>query len=363
MIHHEFGPSSWPAIKKCAYFLPVNSEKDFDSIGTKMHSLCEALTLNHTIVDFMGLSQDQIDSCFRAVRSMFKYVEQKFGKILNIETEQRVTIYKSNGEVFSFGHQDLHLYCEKGEVGLDWKSCFDYDLYKVDYSPQQKGYGLARMQKNGNSSINWLEWYILPNKFKSYTITAVDASTAIQAIYNKRENKDNYERNISYFCRFCANFGKCPKILEISSPALKVPSIPLDVPFDELDGDIIGHYVRVSKNILNPMIEKIKGINDRIKKRAIELIDRGRLFDIKKKESKKKSVSDIIQLYERVKHLVTIDEFQSLLKISLNDLYKVVYQKNKHQKGYTKKSAENEVFFLIEDLINYSISISLVEDK
>lgn len=355
-VHHEFSPSTLPAIKECAHFQSGNSDKDFDSIGTLMHSYCEALVLGNEPVK-EGLSEDQIIACEKAVESMKFLIESKYGKVLEVKTEFRVELVTTGGKVFSHGYQDLYLKCENGECGLDWKACFDFNIDKVDYSAQQEAYGLAHCQKHGKTDIDWFEWYIMPNKFKQYTINATESITKIMALKQKRDNRNNYEKNINYFCRFCAQFKDCPKVQELAAPVLPIKNLPLDVDFSKItDPQIIENYVILKKNFISPAMSKLKSIDEKIKKVAIEYLKKAPLQNVKLQEIHKKTVKDTVALFEAVKHLVSRDEFLGIVKASLTDIIKIVYKNKKAlDKKYTQKKAKEEVYGLVASLINDSV--------
>lgn len=352
LTHHKDSPSSAPGIMQCPCFQSggdeddsVNPFNEFANLGTQLHDYMEALLEGREPPEIEGFSDEYKEKCEIGAENVTMYCKSINHKAL-IECEKKVKIYDVNGNVISEGTQDI--WCPPN-IGGDLKGGLDYKPHKHDYKPQQYFYALGRMQKSNLDSINWFEYYILPEKWKRYVLTMDECVAGVRS-YFQRKYARNKRPQICYFCRMCSGILYCPAVnrnLKMIAELYKDIEKPemFHKTGEVIDGLEMSKILTFSKDVIEQYLKRVKAITVKIGKDALILNDKG--TDIPYYRRVSKSSSKITEFDEAFGLLPEInkEQFQKAMAMSIPKLATTFYQIKKaiFGKKMTKKIATNQL--------------------
>jgi hypothetical protein len=348
--HHELAPSSAPGLLQCASFESHSgrtafSDPDADK-GILIHEYTEGLLRGVDLLfdDDTNSSLDENDKekCRIGAKKIKEYCESIFfgGEFY---TEVKVKIANSEGTVISCGTQDIDY---SGIVGGDIKSGFDYRPHNHDHRPQQAFYALGMMQKYGNDSIKWFEYFVMPETMVTYEFTRHECETMVEAVY-RRKYSENKKQEPGTFCKYCAHLQNCPEVMR----QLKVVQVSYTIVEDDIlnpeaitDPGKMAAALAFSKSILKQTAKRLEALAENVAQAGLSMALTGASipgYEIK--ERSRKTVSDVEAAFNYMQ--LPGKDFLKACSVSLPKLADAYYDhvKDKGLGKVTKKTARETV--------------------
>lgn len=354
MSKRKVRPSSAPFQLICNHFEPGRTSKEAKE-GQEAHKVCEHLhNDNLPPLDKIKLSSEVLDKCSLGVAKVNSYIIENFGAIEHQETEKKVSIKGYNGKEIANGTQDLHSFTAGGEVGADYKLCPDYNYTKIDYKPQQCFYALARMQASELEEIEWIEYYIMPEKLKHYVLTREYCEAIVDRTFQAVKDRKKTSKFINYGCRFCKNFDTCDEVFKVPEimDYKHLPELLRNPELVKTDKDL-QLCLTMSKNVLNVISNSIKEINDNLSRVAIPWIEKNGLEHWKVQSSTSYDIIDILECSKRLSSELNQEQFLNCVKGSFSKLKKAMYESRKDKNiKTTHPECKDDLLNILEGIID-----------
>jgi len=198
--HHPLSPSKFPAWALCPSFDAIETEEDGDakSRGSAQH-VGLAMSMTGQPDAFAGLSDDEEQEVRWVAEKAIEDAASMGYQPSEIRIEQRLTLFGGGFEELYFGTCDI----EYGPVICDAKFGDPRN-----YFAQLCGYALAKMERDGLTTIFAKAYYGRWRKVVAHTIDKETAERVVYGILAKRQSP-NRTPVICEFCSWCQHKATC----------------------------------------------------------------------------------------------------------------------------------------------------------
>ena len=341
MVHHDFSPSRLEQFRICpgSYIMQQglpDVETEWSKEGTLLHNAVATGNMD-------GLNDEQkevVECCLHFWDSIAHQDDE-------VLVEQNFSVFDTDGTEITNGFLDLCIFDqETGElIVVDWK--FGYIPVKdVDKNIQLATYALAAMQRFGVSKCKCFVFQPRIHKESHYTFTNPDAILAnVKSIIRKAKDSKIVLNAQQDACRYCK--------ARLTCPAFRVE-------FQKLTASR-GDYDLTDTNTLEKLYDTTKDVKtfiseiERLVKQTIEEKGSCGKYVFQTSEGARE-IKDLNALYATVKDYITIQEFNSVCKLTMGkfeDLMagKLIKEVEIQGGKLTKAQAKTVVYEKIRDLI------------
>lgn len=343
MEHHDFSPSRLEQFRICpgSYVMQQGLseiESEWSKEGTLLHNAVATGNMD-------GLNDEQREVVERCLNFWDSLVHDDD----EVLVEQKFSVYDTDGSELTYGFIDLCIFNQETSelLVVDWKYGY-IPVNDVKCNIQLATYALAAMQKFGVSKCKCFVFQPRIKKSSHYTFTNPDAIRQnIKSIIAKARDSKIVLNAQQEACRYCN--------ARLACPAFRVE-------FQKLSASK-GDYDLTDTNTLEKLYDATKNVKtfiseiERMVKQTIEETGSCGKYQFQTTDGARE-IKDLNALYATVKDYLTIQEFNSVCKLTLGkfeDLLagKLIKEVEIQGGKLTKAQAKSVVNVKIHDLITY----------
>ena len=211
--HHPNGPSAHPGIIQCPCYMGSSIAGEAAQRGTLQHEYLEELLTQPTRAKMLGLTDEERDGTEWAA----KYVRQHSHGAICCEERLEYKESEWDDEPTFFGTCDAYSINPKPVLGQKTANLFDLKTGEPhDYEWQMAAYAAMLCQKH---QLDEVVVHLMFSKIKDSTPYRIERWKAEQMVKHvlSLRNDPNKQPTPCDYCRWCANAGTCPALVERAS--------------------------------------------------------------------------------------------------------------------------------------------------